>query len=1079
MARIFVSASGEERVSQALAWLDEESDRSELLILAPARGAADDVLRRGLPVLGPTLGRHRSTLHQLAHELASASLAESGLRSLFGLSTVALASSCVHAALRDRQLGYFVPVAEMPGLARAVARTLDELRLEGVDREALSRLGPAGKDLAEIQRRFEGALEQWELVDRRRVLEAAIAQVREHGGRLVGLPLLLLDIEPRSGLEQELLGELVERAPSCLATIPAGTGQPLERLRRVVRGEVEEAESGRDATGVTDLVRARGFLFQLEAPEQTAERDGTLELFSAPGEDRECVEITRRILARAQQGVSFDRMTILLRHPRTYMPLLEDALRRGGVPAYFTRGTRRPDTGGRAFLALLACAAEGLSATRFAEYLSLGETPPLDEKGAPPRREVPWVEPADDQLVLKTLVVEPPSDLTPEAEGPSLPTPALWERLILDAAVIGGEDRWRRRLGGLEREMELRLREVGDEEDAQRRRLERDLVRLASLRRFALPVIEHLAALPDSATWGVWIGELERLAARILREPERVLGLLAELRPMSEVGPVTLGQVQEVLRDRLSFLQDEPPSRRYGRVFVATIPEANGRSFDSVFLAGLAEGLFPAKPFEDPLLLDVDRQRLGGDLDTQEDRFREERALLRRALSAAAERLVASYPRLDQVAGRARVPSFYALDLLRAATGRMPALQSLETAAPARLGWPAPTDADTAIDEAEFDLAVLAPLLHPNATDGKGKARYLLENNEHLVRSLRTRARRWLENWTSVDGLVAPEESTLKVLRAQLPERRSYSPTALQSYAVCPYRFLLYAIHRLRPREDLASPERLDPLTRGSLFHETQFVFFERIKQAGLLPLHLDFVGDLLEALDRSLDEVSDRYAEELAPALPSVWASEIESLRTDLRGWIRRLVDDSDWVPMHAELAFGLPPDDTRDSASSPQEAVVLGGLRLRGSIDMVERNWRRQAMRVTDHKTGRAPKEKALVIKGGEILQPVLYALAAEEKLAKEGERVESGRLFYCTQRGGYREIEVQLTADSRAAVRAVVDLVEHSVLHGFFPAAPREDACRWCDYRTVCGPYEELRVARKRQEPLVALVGLRGRA
>ena len=47
-------------------------------------------------------------------------------------------------------------------------------------------------------------------------------------------------------------------------------------------------------------------------------------------------------------------MAILLRSPERYQPVIEDALRRAGIPAYFSRGTARPDPGGRAFLALLA-----------------------------------------------------------------------------------------------------------------------------------------------------------------------------------------------------------------------------------------------------------------------------------------------------------------------------------------------------------------------------------------------------------------------------------------------------------------------------------------------------------------------------------------------------------------------------------------------------------------------------------------------------------------------------------------------------------------------------------------------------
>ena len=37
------------------------------------------------------------------------------------------------------------------------------------------------------------------------------------------------------------------------------------------------------------------------------------------------------------------------------------------------------------------------------------------------------------------------------------------------------------------------------------------------------------------------------------------------------------------------------------------------------------------------------------------------------------------------------------------------------------------------------------------------------------------------------------------------------------------------------------------------------------------------------------------------------------------------------------------------------------------------------------------------------------------------------------------------------------------------GFLPAAPREGACRYCDYRIVCGPREERRIARKPQDRL----------
>src|SRR5262249_16625558 len=148
---------------------------------------------------------------------------------------------------------------------------------------------------------------------------------------------------------------------------------------------------------------------------------------------------------------------------------------------------------------------------------------------------------------------------------------------------------------------------------------------------------------------------------------------------------------------------------------------------------------------------------------------------------------------------------------------------------------------------------------------------------------------------------------------------------------------------------------------------------------------------------------VAAEYEDKLAPAVERVWKSEVEDLRTDLRGWLQHVAkNDSDWEPRHFELAFGLAGSDGRDPASSPAEAILDEGVRLRGSIDPVERNTSTGAYRVTDHKTGKFPETTPGTLGGGKALQPMLYGLAAEKLL---GSPVESGRLFFSTQRGGYK--------------------------------------------------------------------------
>ncbi len=113
--------------------------------------------------------------------------------------------------------------------------------------------------------------------------------------------------------------------------------------------------------------------------------------------------------------------------------------------------------------------------------------------------------------------------------------------------------------------------------------LRRDIRNLDHLTTFALPLIEQLAGWPVRASWGEWLGRFSDLAARALRQPTRVLQLLAELRPMAEVTDVT-SMRRARAHDRLAPLDRDPPGRRYGRLFVGTPQQARGRRFRVVFV---------------------------------------------------------------------------------------------------------------------------------------------------------------------------------------------------------------------------------------------------------------------------------------------------------------------------------------------------------------------------------------------------------------------------------------------------------------------------------------------------------------
>ncbi|HYB93447.1 MAG TPA: PD-(D/E)XK nuclease family protein [Vicinamibacterales bacterium] len=1045
------------------------------LIVASTRSAADEFALSLAAVRGATFGITRASLAEVVVGIAIPALSRNGLTPSAPLSDEAVSARVADHLLTKNGLKYFAPVAGLPGFPRALSRTLSELRMAGV---APSRLSghDANDDLSALLAHAIDERHKSGAVDYATMLATATEELTQRPDAFADRHLVLLDVPVTSKAEAAFIQALIAGARSAIVTAAEGDRRTIAELN--LAPDTAAASPGPAGDG-SALRRLQKFLFT-EHPPPAGAIDSSVELFSAPGEGREAIEIVRRVMREASRGVPFDQMAVLLRAPQTYLGVLEHALERAGVPAWFHRGTRRPDAAGRALLALLACADDDLSARRFAEYISLGQVP-LSEAGNADL----WSPPADEVIEAVLPLAERAADVQPEEEAAeqarrgesdrdlagTLRAPWRWEDLIVEAAVIGRLDRWQRRLKGLEHEYDRRLREAASEDpDASRvRALRRDREQLRALRGFAEPILSEMAEWPRHQLWGDWLKALEQLAPRVIAKPERVLRVLRELTPLAAIGPVTLREVRDVLTPRLSTLTHEPPRRRQGRVFIGTPGAARGRSFRVVFVPGLAERMFPQRIREDALLPDRRREPIDPTLATQPRRAADERLQLTLAVGAASERLYVSFPRVELNESRQRVPSFYVLDIARAIEGRIPpasllAARASETGG-ATLAWPAPRDADTAIDDFEHDLATMAALLRNTSDSVKGRARYLYELSPELQRSLSSRWLRWhRKQWDPADGIIRTTETTRAALAAQRLGARPYSLTALQRYSACPYQFLMAAVYRLAPLEAPAPLQKMDPLTRGDLFHQMQAGALRRLQNDGLLPLSAERLADAQQRLTDAIRDVHDREYDRLNPAIERVWQDEIAAMTQDLRMWLEKLAEEGvEWTPERFEFAFGLSELEGRDEHSTPEPALVDGRFRLRGSIDMIERHRKTGFLRVTDHKTGKNRTQQGrTVVDGGRVLQPVVYGLAL--KALFPSETVFSGRLFYCTSAGGFYPYEIPLMGEAPKRGVEVLEIIDRAIAHGALAARPAARTCEWCDYQVVCGGQEERRTRRK---------------
>ena len=164
------------------------------------------------------------------------------------------------------------------------------------------------------------------------------------------------------------------------------------------------------------------------------------------------------------------------------------------------------------------------------------------------------------------------------------------------------------------------------------------------------------------ATRAGW-SEFEQEAARRVDAAVERLGTLdaVEARPTLEVFRRSLALELDAARDRVGRLGEG--------VLVGSAALALGVELDRVWVCGLAEGVFPAPPRDDPLLSDADRGALAGELPLRADRIaNDQRALLAALASTSGDRTLC-FPRGDLRRNTEHVPSRFLLDTIEALGG--------------------------------------------------------------------------------------------------------------------------------------------------------------------------------------------------------------------------------------------------------------------------------------------------------------------------------------------------------------------------------------------------------------------------
>lgn len=1062
-----------------------------VVLLVPSTAARTELPRRLAGAAGAIAGLRPLKLDELARSLAEPPLSSRGLRPWHDGHAARLAARLLvePGGLRIDQGALSRPVA------LALKRTLCDLRRAEVAPEQVRALagvpGTTPEDqerllaLAGMLRAFDAEIEG-RFFDAVSLLRAARDQVAAAGP---GQPRIIAvgDLEPDAA--ERLLLEALARAgrlelladpvppslePSAYASWAADLG-----ARRVGWQETPLGPIAPTAPPPA-LARLRERLF--EPPSGEPALDDSLELVTAPGEAAEVRAIVRRFLREAERGVRFDEMAVILNDAGTYAPLFADLLERLAIPHRLHPSLPlRFGRAARSLLLLFRC--RGLERAAVMEFLTFAPLPFGTLLG-------------DDQP----------------------PRPAQWDAISRDAAIVSGYERWMIGLRAFaEDEREAGAREPAPERRERRESRAREAERL-------LRAVELLAATLDSlsgeAGWPEWAERLRSVIDQWLgpeSDTQAVAEVVADLATLGSLETqADWDTVETVIEAR--FEGDKLPLEplKSGGVHVGALDAIAGLSFRLVAIPGLVEGGFPGPLRPDPFLLDREREALNQELaaprpeveapasrrarpakrqlslfdppligappvrpaavsrpalPTTQDRLVELRRLFHRAVTQAGERLILSYPRADPRTGRERLPSLFFVAAASAAAGRPLGAGDLD----ALVAEDAPQSLplERALDRGERDRwRVLA--------SGQEAVLAIAAGSVFFRQSRLANEARWSRSLTPYDGLVAfpagePEsEAQAAAVRARLDPVASGHPLSASRLAVfgrCGFQYLLEHVLRLETLPEPEERRKLDPLERGTLFHEVAELFLRELRETGGLP-----VRDTEERRERLLamaDEALARHVAGSPPRLRLLWERECRRFRDTLLKWLAREAENAERsTPLHFEVGFGLPATHAAGGephSSQPLEIELGDGrmLRVSGKIDRIDEK-PDGTLLLRDYKTGRAPRDDGSIFRGGKNLQIPFYVRAAERLFP--GRRVSEAFLDYVDSgRPVAMRPELARGGDFQEVLRRLLD----AIAGGVFVQEPA--SCEFCDFTLVCGPSGLIaqRLEVKRRDPRLKAV------
>jgi ATP-dependent helicase/nuclease subunit B len=486
--------------------------------------------------------------------------------------------------------------------------------------------------------------------------------------------------------------------------------------------------------------------------------------------------------------------------------------------------------------------------------------------------------------------------------------------------------------------------------------------------------------------------------------------------------------------NELAALANRPRSTASpDQVRVLPAASAAGLPCDHLYLLGLGERGFPDLSGGPSLYDEAERANLRGiglDVELSTERLPGEKLLFLRLVAGARQSITFSYPATDEK-GQELLPSSF----LRTITEDL---------------FGSAKDGKTIINRKTKTMLIEGLDSDEPISLSERRVRYVRSNGKtsqpiadlksHLAVAQRIKQQRYGQGkYGHYDGILTNAQVRQEIA-TRFDSGKALSPTALEDYIACPFRFFAGRVLKLSKLEDPS--EEIEAHRRGLAYHRA----LTRLHRGTRLPA--DPGKRLSQELAVAIGEYADRAGSKTTKIL---WQLELERLQRSAKNYTAH-------SEMHLEKwrDFGR---SRTEFLEKPYEIMVeFAGKRLKlggriDRIDVVEAG-AIVGFLVIDYKTGHGSKYTKPAVQRLEHLQLAVYALAAERLLNGVAPL---GLLYWLPLENGPKIAmaagKFQWTEFRPRLESWLIDLAEH-IRAGEFPLKPRDEkSCDYCEFHRMC--------------------------